>query len=125
VAFLGGSTRHPSETLPGSGAGRTRRVSRIGVQQLGLTEIISLKNAPASPLARKTPLSSSRYSLLVFLFWLGCPGYRVHSANLLRLWKAEAAGTASEPAKPQVSDLPGELHPAGKHGIVEGVAAHL
>ena len=25
------------------------------------------------------------------------PGYRVHSANLLRLWKAEAAGTASEP----------------------------
>lgn len=50
------------------------------------------------------------------------PGYRVHSANLLRLWKAEAAGTAREPAKSQVCDLPGELHPAGKHGIVEGVA---
>jgi Carbohydrate phosphorylase len=40
--------------------------------------------------------------------------------KLIRLWKAEAAGTASE-AKSQVCDLPGELHPAGKHGI-EGVA---
>jgi len=49
------------------------------------------------------------------------PGYRVHSANLMRLWKAEAAGTASE-AKSQICDLPGELHPAGKHGVVEGVA---
>ena len=50
------------------------------------------------------------------------PGCRVHSANLLRLWKAEAAGTASEPAKSQVCDLPCELHPAGKHRVVEGVA---
>ena len=50
------------------------------------------------------------------------PGYHVH--NLLPLWKAEAAGTASE-AKSQVCDLPELLHPAGKHGIVEGMARIL
>jgi glucan phosphorylase len=47
------------------------------------------------------------------------PGYRVHSANLLRLWKAEAAGTAREPAKSQVFSLASSIRP---ESMAEGVA---